>query len=336
MGLDSYCCYFWVFKEWVCWRALYYFSFSSLYFLALGHCTFYITATVPLYIGLSLWDFSLLPLRLTNHFCLVTRPPLTLGMPSTFYPFHYLFHDKFQFIWFYCDPFSLPWTNKSMSLSLPTSLAYIKWSQPSTTHFGKNAILVRHFPKKGPGWKSKIGFFLLPSNYTLCKSLDRPTSHALTRYWLMVLRPQHGFSTTLCFLLFFFSFPHRFYHSTLFHFTPCSFCPCLSFMEGWHGLLELNILLSFHGPVGLLAAISCRACLLGLVPFFLSFQAFAARYSYFVSLLSFLVPVAYVLLFQTRLAYCALSFFLFLFFFPGFCGPFFLCLWACLQPFPMS
>lgn len=80
-------------------------------------------------------------------------------------------------------------------------------------------------------------------------------------------------------------------------------------MEGWHGLLGLNILLSFHGPVGLLAAISCRACLLGLVPFFLSFQAFAARYSYFVSLLSFLVPVAYVLLFQTRLAYCALSFF---------------------------
>lgn len=237
-------------------------------------------------------------------------------MPSTFYPFHYLFHDKFQFIWFYCDPFSLPWTNKSMGLSLPTSLAYIKWSQPSTTHFGKNAILVRHFPKKGPGWKSKIGFFPLPSNYTLCKSLDRPTSHALTRYWLMVLRPQHGFSTTLCFLLFFFSFPHRFYHSTLFHFTPCSFCPCLSFMEGWHGLLGLNILLSFHGPVGLLAAISCRACLLGLVPFFLSFQAFAARYSYFVSLLSFLVPVAYILLFQTRLAYCALSFFLLLFFFP--------------------
>ena len=93
-------------------------------------------------------------------------------------------------------------------------------------------------------------------------------------------------SVSFCFL----SFPRCFCHSTLFHFAPCPFCPCLSFMKGWCGLLGFTILLSLHGPIGLSVAISCRAGLLGLISFFLSFRGFAARY-FFVLLLSFLGPV---------------------------------------------
>ena len=36
---------------------------------------------------------------------LAARPPLHLGMPSTFSLFHYPFHDKFQFVWFCREPF---------------------------------------------------------------------------------------------------------------------------------------------------------------------------------------------------------------------------------------
>ena len=106
--------------------SLCYFTFSSLPFPALVAIILPFMAIVPIYIGLTLWDFPLLPLWLTNHFCLVAQPPLHLGMPSTFSPFHYSLHNNLQFIWFYCEPFLLPWTDKAVGLSLPTSLACIK------------------------------------------------------------------------------------------------------------------------------------------------------------------------------------------------------------------
>lgn len=100
------------------------FQFSL--FFDLGCYPLYVTATISIYTGLSLLDFSFLPLWLTNHFCLLIRPPPTLGMPSTFSPLHYTFHDNFQFVWFCRGPFLLPWMDKAMGLSLLTSLAYIK------------------------------------------------------------------------------------------------------------------------------------------------------------------------------------------------------------------
>ena len=77
----------------------------------------YVTITISIYTRLSLWDFSLLPLWLTNHFRLVTQPPPTMGMLSTFSPFHYPFHDKFQFVWFYREPFPLLWIGKAIGLT---------------------------------------------------------------------------------------------------------------------------------------------------------------------------------------------------------------------------
>lgn len=88
------CCYFYDFKEWVCWRgrekiaywcmhfyhvfslflslflflSLYYFSLSSFCFLALGYFSFQSMATALIYNGLILWDFSLLPIGLYQLF----------------------------------------------------------------------------------------------------------------------------------------------------------------------------------------------------------------------------------------------------------------------------
>lgn len=48
-----------------------YFSLSSLYFLALVVVPSLFMATIPIYTSLSLFDFSILPPWLTNHFCLL-------------------------------------------------------------------------------------------------------------------------------------------------------------------------------------------------------------------------------------------------------------------------
>ena len=87
-------------------------------------------------------------------------------------------------------------------------------------------------------------------------------------------------------------------------------------MEGWRGLLGFTILLSFHGPIGLIAAISYRASLLDLVSFFLSFWAFTACYFCIVSLLSFLGSARYYFLLGWSIRP-----YLFLSFFSEFCGP---------------
>ena len=90
---------------------------------------------------------------------LVVRPPLHLGMPSTFSLFHYPFHNRSQFVWFCLEPFPLAWTDKALGLSPLSSLACIKWSQPSTTYFGQRCHPSRASPKRSLGWKSEIGHF---------------------------------------------------------------------------------------------------------------------------------------------------------------------------------
>ena len=121
---------------------------------------------------------------------LVVWPPLHLGMPNTFSLFHYSFHDKSLFVWICHEPFSLIRTGKTLGLSLPISLTYIKWSQPFTTYVGQRCLLSRAPPKRGLGWISEICPFPPPPNHTLYKSIDcGPTSLALVGYRLVVLRP---------------------------------------------------------------------------------------------------------------------------------------------------
>jgi len=128
---------------------------------------------------------------------LVVQPLLHLGMPSTFS----LFHNRSQFVWFCHEPFPFTWTDKALGLSPLSFLACIKWSQPSTTHFGQRCHPSRASPKRGLGWKSKIGYFPPPPIHTLCKSLNCwPTSFVLVGYRLVVLWPWYGCSTTLLFL----------------------------------------------------------------------------------------------------------------------------------------
>jgi len=117
-------------------------------------------------------------------------PTLHLGMPNTFSLFHYSFHNKSLSIWFYREPFSLIRTGKTLGLSLPISLTYIKWSQPFTTYFGQRCIPSRAPPKRGLDWLLKISHFPLPPNHTLYESLDHgPTSLAFVGNRLVVLQP---------------------------------------------------------------------------------------------------------------------------------------------------
>ena len=61
-----------------------------LYFTPMAHQPFLSTVSTS----------SKLPINL-----LVVQSPLHLGMPIAFSLFHYPFHDRFQFIWFYHEPF---------------------------------------------------------------------------------------------------------------------------------------------------------------------------------------------------------------------------------------
>lgn len=109
-------------------------------------------------------------------------------------------------------------------------------------------------------------------------------------------------SISFCFL----SFP-RFCHSTLFHSTLCPFC--LSFMEGWHGLLGFTILLSLRGPIGLSIAISYWA----LFPSFFLFRVLRPVISLFYFCHFLGLPT--VIFYQSGpLGLISL--------FSGFCGPF--------------
>ena len=143
------------------------FLFSLLFFFqlslfpALIAIPFPFMATITIYIGLSLCDFSILPLLLTNHFCLLwapfqscplaTRPPLHLGMPNAFSLFHYLFHNKSLFVWFCHGSISLISTGKALGFSLSIFMACIKWSKPFTTYFGQKCLPSRAPPKRGIG-----------------------------------------------------------------------------------------------------------------------------------------------------------------------------------------
>ena len=97
---------------------------------------------VPIYTESSLHDFSLLPLLLTNHFCLLRTPirsahyssgcstSTTYGHAQCFLslplpiPQKILIHSLLPYIFLY------PLMGKTLGLSLPISLACIKWPQP--------------------------------------------------------------------------------------------------------------------------------------------------------------------------------------------------------------
>lgn len=111
------CCCFWDLKEWVCYKregkdsplmhifflpcllsflsmSLFLFFFViSLSILSISCLSLYplpFMAIVPFFIGSSLWDFSILLLWLTNHFCLLWKP--LQGCPLSYWLFghHYI------------------------------------------------------------------------------------------------------------------------------------------------------------------------------------------------------------------------------------------------------
>ena len=58
---------------------LYYFSFNSLCFSYLRSFPFPFMATIPIYIGLILWDFSILPLELHQLFLVYSGHPFKVA-----------------------------------------------------------------------------------------------------------------------------------------------------------------------------------------------------------------------------------------------------------------
>ena len=226
------CCCFWNFKEWVYLKGrkkisywcmpfcrtcflffslrsfslLYYFSFNSLCFSYLRSSPSPFVATVPIYIGLILWDFSILPLELHQLFlvygghpfkvahqpigclsttitwhaqCILFLPLLVTWKVSPFFDLGMSLFSWFEWI--------RPW-----GFSLPTSLACITW----------------HFPKRVPGWKLKIGSLPPLHPTTSSKSLNHgPTSLVLVEYKLVVLRSLYACSTTSLFLFSFIPTP---------------------------------------------------------------------------------------------------------------------------------
>ena len=126
-----------------------YFSLSSLYFLALVTVPSLFMATVTIYTSSNLWDFSILPLWLTNHFCLLWAPLQSCLLPYWLFNHHYIWacplHSLSSTTHSMIDSNSfgstmslspLAWMDKDLGLSSLTSLACIKWSQLPTTHFG--------------------------------------------------------------------------------------------------------------------------------------------------------------------------------------------------------
>ena len=116
----------------------------------------------------------------------------------------------------------------------------------------------------------------------------------------MLLWPYCSCSTTFyfCFLY----FPRYFYCccSTLSCSTLVSSLLVLIFYRGWHGLIGLAPLLPLLGPMGLTAAISHRAGVLGLIFFSLSFQAFTTLCFFLLLTNLFLHPFLLV----TGIFYC--------------------------------
>ena len=155
-----------------------YFSFNSLYFSYLGTSSSPFVAIVPIYTGLIWWDFSILPLGLPQLFLVCSGHPFKvahqpIGCLSSTTTGHaqcilfLLLLITWQISLLFDLGMSLFEWIRPWGFPLPTSLACIEWSQPSTTSFGQNAILAKHFPKRGPGWKLKIGSFPPPPNHTL-------------------------------------------------------------------------------------------------------------------------------------------------------------------------
>ena len=117
IGKDGYLLLLCDFKEWICCKRdgkgsllmhafmlcllsflftllffsfLCYFSFSSLHFLVLVAILLPFMATVSIYIGLILYDFSLLPLWLTNHFCMLWTPLQSSPLSYWLFGRHYI------------------------------------------------------------------------------------------------------------------------------------------------------------------------------------------------------------------------------------------------------
>ena len=118
------------------------FPFQFFVFLALVYVPLPLMVIFPIYIESSLHDFSLLPLLLTSHFCLLWTPlrsahypsggsaSTTSGHAQCFLslpipiPQKILIHSLLPYIFLY------PLLGKTLGLSLPISLACIKWPQP--------------------------------------------------------------------------------------------------------------------------------------------------------------------------------------------------------------
>ena len=152
--------------------SLCYFPLSSLCFLSLGS-SFLFLVIAPIYNGQILWDFSFLLLGFYQLFMVCDGHPFRathqpIGCPSTtttgyaqcilFLPLPIRWQISL-FVWSCYKPSLLFEWIRLWSISLPTFLAFIKWSQLSTTTFGQNVIPAKYFPKRGPGWKLKINSF---------------------------------------------------------------------------------------------------------------------------------------------------------------------------------
>ena len=137
----------------------------------------------------------------------------------------------------------------------------------------KNAIPAKHFPKKGPSQKSKIGSFP-PS--TKPHPLNPLTMGPLFLYWLGASQWCSGccvFAPLLSVFVFF--------HSRIIYAVTSQFCYILLHVPSahdyplwrmtWAFLFGLTLFSSLLGLVGLLSMISCQTSQLGFISFFLSF-----------------------------------------------------------------
>ena len=149
--------------------------------------------------------------------------------------------------------------DKDWATSPPTSMACIRWSQPSTTSFGQDTIPVGYIPKRSHGWKPNIDPFS-PNHQTTPSESPWLWVHLPFISWVQVCGALAPNSTIFCFGLL--SFPCRFCRSrlALFHssvslsyFFMC-FVMCLSFPLVWLFFPSLNsycwhfllFLISFH------------------------------------------------------------------------------------------
>ena len=118
------------------------FPFQFSVFLALVVVPLPLMVIVPICTESSLHDFSLLPLLLTNHFCLLRTPFKSVHYPSghsasttsghaqCFLSFPLPFTQKILINSLLPYVFLYPLMGKTLGLSLPIFLACIKWSRP--------------------------------------------------------------------------------------------------------------------------------------------------------------------------------------------------------------